>query len=199
MNREETPDQVVLIGTDGRPIGTADRTTVHGTDTPLHLAFSVYLLDQDDRLLMTRRALTKRTWPGVWSNSCCGHPRPGETVPDAVARRTLEETGLNIDRLTCLLPEFTYRAVDAGGIVEHELCPVFVGQARGDLHLAPDEVMDAAWIDLPEAHTTARSAPFTLSPWCVQQLTLLDPGTMLAPLELDGPPHRDRPSPETAR
>ena len=80
-------DLVVLLDDEGREIGTAPKSSVHGTDTALHLAFSCHVLNADGQVLVTRRALDKRTWPGVWSNSFCGHPRPAEPVMDAVHRR----------------------------------------------------------------------------------------------------------------
>ena len=84
-------DLVVLVGEDGADVGTAPRASVHTTDTRLHRAFSAYLFDEAGRLLMTRRALHKRTWPGVWSNACCGHWAPGEDAVAAARRRVPEE------------------------------------------------------------------------------------------------------------
>jgi len=171
-------DEVVLVDAAGRPSGRMDRRRVHSDRTPRHLAFSLYLLDDRDRVLATRRALTKRTWPGVWTNTCCGHPRPGEAGPDAVRRRLGEELGLTVTGLRCVLPDFSYRAVDAGGIVENELCPTFVGRLAGpgaEPDPDPDEVMQWAWVDLTDLALAARSAPFAFSPWAAAQLPLLAP------------------------
>ena len=84
---------VVTVDEAGNTIGSAPNETVHTDHTPLHLAFSCYLLNSEGMLLMTRRALTKRTWPGVWTNSFCGHPGPGEACEDAIVRRSEQELG----------------------------------------------------------------------------------------------------------
>lgn len=182
-----TEDLVVLLHPDGSPAGTAPRATVHDERTPLHLAFSCHLLDADGRLLLTRRALAKRTWPGVWTNSYCGHPRPGEAMEDAVRRYGRHELGVDVTGVELLLPDFRYRAVDAGGVVENEHCPVFVARVDEPLSPHPDEVAESAWTAPATAWTLARQAPWVLSPWFVDQVAALGPdftypGTPVAPV-----------------
>ncbi len=167
-------DLVVLLDSDGRPSGTADRLAVHTAATPYHLAFSCYLFDDRGRLLLTRRALGKRTWPGTWTNSCCGHPRPGESARAAVERRVAAELGGPARDLELVLPSFSYRAVDSSGIVEHELCPVWVGRFRpSDLSPDPDEVMDTGWVEWPAVVRLVTDSPQLLSPWAALQVPLL--------------------------
>ena len=97
MTTPRRPEQVVLLDTARLPIGTALKSEVHTADTPLHLAFSCWVLDDDGRVLLTRRALSKRTWPGVWTNSFCGHPGPGEPFARAIERRAREELGCEVE------------------------------------------------------------------------------------------------------
>ena len=99
-------DLVVLVDAAGTPIGEERKSQVHTAFTPLHLAFSVYLFDGDGNVLMTRRALSKLTWPGVWTNSCCGHQKLGEEPIRGVGRRTHTELGLSITDLRCVLPDW---------------------------------------------------------------------------------------------
>ncbi|MBC7289722.1 MAG: isopentenyl-diphosphate Delta-isomerase [Actinotalea sp.] len=165
MTARET---VVLLDDDGTRTGTADKATVHSTDTPLHLAFSVHLLDDDGRVLVTRRALSKKTWPGVWTNSFCGHPAPDESFEDAIRRRAAFELGAQVMDIRVVAPDFRYRAVDASGIVENEICPVFTARVVGGLAPHPDEVMEVAWVDPEDLRRTIAAAPWALSPWLVE-------------------------------
>ena len=169
-------DLVVLLDAAGAPAGTAPRETVHDTDTPLHLAFSCYVTDGEGRVLLTRRALDKRTWPGVWTNSCCGHPRPGETPTDAVRRRLDYELGLDVGDLSCVLPDFSYRATDASGIVENEVCPVYVAWTHPGSTVTPNpsEVMEWKWVSWSSLGQAVGAVPFAFSPWAALQVPLLD-------------------------
>jgi isopentenyl-diphosphate delta-isomerase len=164
-------ERVVLLDENGSGIGAALKSEVHHHDTPLHLAFSCHLIHEDGRrVLVTRRALSKRTWPGTWTNAFCGHPQPFEPVPDAVVRRAEDELGIGLRDLRLVLPDFRYRAVDASGTVENEVCPVYVATAVGDPVFNPDEVMDAQWVESEALVQATRLTPWAFSPWLVGQL-----------------------------
>lgn len=167
------PEMVVLLDEHHTAIGQARKNEVHGTATPLHLAFSCYVLDRGGRLLVTRRALSKVAWPGVWTNSFCGHPEPDEPVSSAVLRRAEQELGARVSTPRIALPDFRYRAVDASGIVENEVCPVYVARLESELRPAPEEVADWAWIDPAKLSSAAALTPFAFSPWLQEQLPQL--------------------------
>ncbi|MCU1572874.1 MAG: isopentenyl-diphosphate delta-isomerase [Micrococcaceae bacterium] len=166
-------EQVVLLDDQRRPIGSADKATVHGLNTPLHLAFSCHIFNPEGQVLVTRRALGKAAWPGVWTNSVCGHPAPGEEVEAAVHRRVRYELGLQVMDVQLRLPDFQYRAVDASGIVEHEVCPVYTAVTRDAPQPRPEEVMDYQWVRPPDVRMAIEAAPWAFSPWLVLQLGAL--------------------------
>lgn len=189
------PELVVLLDADGRAIGTADKAGVHHTETPLHLAFSCYVLDggdggggdRGDQVLLTQRSLAKRTWPGVWTNTVCGHPAPGEALPDAVRRRARDELGLELDDVRLLLPTFGYLARMDDGTTEHELCPVYVARVAGAARPEPDpaEVEATSWEPWAAFRAAALAGTRPLSPWCVEQLELLPADLATAPTASD--------------
>lgn len=167
-------EYVVLLSEDGTPIGTADKATVHGPDTPLHLAFSCYGFNADGQVLVTRRALSKVTWPGVWTNTCCGHPAPDEDQESAIVRRLGSELGAHsVKDLKIVLPDFRYRATAADGIIENEICPVYFAQLSDDFTPNPDEVAEWAWVDPKALAAAINATPFAFSPWSVSQLAEL--------------------------
>ena len=165
-----TPELVVLLDADERPAGTADKATVHTTDTPLHLAFSCHVFNSNGEVLITRRALSKKTWPGVWTNSACGHPGPDESMEDAIRRRAEHELGLTLDSISIALPDFRYRAVDASGIVENEICPVFIATTSMDPSPAQSEVCEWKWVAPEAVRSSVEQTPFAFSPWLVEQM-----------------------------
>jgi isopentenyl-diphosphate delta-isomerase len=167
------PELIVLLDASGGAIGTAPKARSHHGDTPLHLAFSCYLTDAAGRVLITQRAHGKASFPSVWTNSCCGHPAPGEGLRDAVRRRVPAELGLEVTQQTLVLPEFGYRATAADGVVENELCPVVRAVAAGELRPHPDEVEAAEWYDWDAC--VALSGHPSASPWFREQMERLVP------------------------
>jgi len=174
-------EEVVLLDGDGNAIGTAAKSEVHGTDTPLHLAFSCYVFDGAGRLLVTQRAVAKPTFGGVWTNSCCGHPAPGEAIADAVLRRTGQELGLDLGDVTLALPRFRYRAVGDNGTVEHELCPVFTATSSGDPRPDPTEVEAWEWVPWREFREDVLTGRREVSQWCREQVEALPEDPLSAP------------------
>ncbi|MCF6377383.1 isopentenyl-diphosphate Delta-isomerase [Nocardioides KLBMP 9356] len=171
---------VVLLDEDGRAVGTADKAGVHHAGTPLHLAFSTYLFDDDGRLLLTRRALTKKTFPGVWTNSCCGHPAPGEEHAEAARRRVRQELGVEVHDLRLVLPGFRYRA-EQDGIVENEMCPVYTGLVRDPVEPDPSEVESVEWVSWPDFRASVLDGSRSVSVWCREQVAQLPEDPLGAP------------------
>ncbi|HET9444490.1 MAG TPA: isopentenyl-diphosphate Delta-isomerase [Acidimicrobiales bacterium] len=168
-----TSEDVVLLDPGGAAVGTAPKAAVHHLDTPLHLAFSCYLVDAAGRVLLTRRALHKPTWPGVWTNSCCGHPLPGEPMEAAVRRRLGDELGTEVGAVDLVLPGFAYRAVMANGVVENELCPVYRARATGDLRPDAGEVAAVRWLAWADMVAAAADPGEGISPWFRAQVAEL--------------------------
>ncbi|ARQ67699.1 isopentenyl-diphosphate Delta-isomerase [Streptomyces marincola] len=156
-------DQVMLelVDEDGRTVGTAEKLSAHQAPGRLHRAFSVFLFDAAGRLLLQRRALGKYHSPGVWSNTCCGHPYPGEPPFLAATRRTVEELGV----APALLREagtVTYHHPDPqSGLVEREYNHLFAGLVDRTPRPAPDEVADTAFVTPEELAGMRESGAFS--------------------------------------
>jgi isopentenyl-diphosphate delta-isomerase len=167
-------EYVVLLDDEGRAIGSAPKAGVHTADTPLHSALSIFLFDGLGGMLSQRRALTKTTWPGVWSNACCGHPAPGESLLAAAYRRLNEELGLEGIPLQVALPNFRYQA-KWKGLLENEMCPVLIGILPPDtsIDFNTAEVHDVDWIPwhaFAAASAAEGSSAFDhFSPWSLME------------------------------
>jgi|SRR5690242_3677478 len=155
-------DDIVLVDPEDRAIGVAPKRTVHLLGLR-HRAFSILLRDDIGRVLLQRRAADKYHSGGLWANSCCGHPQPGETTPDAAARRLHEELGVHATLNHA--GTFTYRAVVGETMIEHELDHVFVGTAAGEIVPDPKEISAIAWTSVDELAADLRANPHRYAPW----------------------------------
>lgn len=168
-------ERIVFVNPDGTPTGrTGLKLDSHNSETPLHLAFSCYVFNDKGKFLVTKRAHVKKVWPNVWTNSCCGHPAPGEAMVAAIKRRLDYELGMTASDFKLAVPDYTYKTTPYNGIIEHEFCPIYVARAASEPRLNPDEVDDSRWmvwddyVDAAEADTTD-----VYSWWGKDQLRLL--------------------------
>ena len=165
---------IVLVDSLGRPTGTADKLSAHHADTPLHLGFSCYVFDPWGRFLATRRSAAKRVWPGVWTNSVCGHPAPGESFAAAIERRLDQELGMTAGDVEVLLDDYVYRTPPFRGIVEHEFCPVFVARARSVPRPNPAEVAEHRWMRWGDfVRAAGADTGHEFSWWCKDHLRVI--------------------------
>ncbi|MFY4720807.1 isopentenyl-diphosphate Delta-isomerase [Streptomyces sp. LaBMicrA B280] len=170
-----------LVDEKGVTIGTAEKLAAHQAPGRLHRAFSVFLFDEQGRLLLQQRALGKYHSPGVWSNTCCGHPYPGEAPFAAAARRTYEELGVS-PSLLAEAGTVRYNHPDpASGLVEQEFNHLFVGLVQTPLAPDPEEVAEAAFVTAQEL--AERHARDTFSAWFMTVLDAARPAVR----ELTGP------------
>ncbi|MFE0027672.1 isopentenyl-diphosphate Delta-isomerase [Amycolatopsis sp. NPDC059021] len=168
-------EQIVLLDEDGRAVGVAPKIASHHENTPLHLAFTCYGFDRDGLFLATRRAATKKTWPGAWTNTCCGHPAPGEHLFDAVSRRLAAELGVRAARLDVVVPAVRYRARMDNGIVENEIGPVVRAVLHDTPAPNPDEVAGLRWLPWTAWLAEARHGTPAVAPWVAYALDALAP------------------------
>ncbi|MER7910368.1 MULTISPECIES: isopentenyl-diphosphate Delta-isomerase [unclassified Streptomyces] len=178
---DPAPIMLELVDEDGRTIGTAEKLAAHQAPGQLHRAFSVFLFDESGRLLLQRRALGKYHSPGVWSNTCCGHPYPGEAPFAAAARRTFEELGVS-PSLLAEAGTVRYNHPDpASGLVEQEFNHLFVGLVQSAPRPDPEEIEDTAFVTPAELAERHAAAPF--SAWFMTVLDAARPAVR----ELTGP------------
>lgn len=156
-------DLLILVDEADREIGTLPKTECHLGGGTLHRAFSVFLFDADGRVLIQERAAGKMLWPGYWSNSCCSHPRPGETTEAAAQRRVREE--LHVECRLGFLYKFRYQAAFGSIGSEHELCYVYAGYATGNISTDPLEIAAIRWLTPDELSREIAAEPERFSPW----------------------------------
>jgi isopentenyl-diphosphate delta-isomerase len=155
-------EELILVNEQNRAIGRGEKTAVHAAGL-LHRAFSIFLVDAKGRLLLQRRSRRKYHSAGLWANSCCGHPRPGESTLSAARRRLGEELGATAP----LRYRFRARYCTGlpNGLTENELVYVFFGAAPNEFTLNPDEVSELGWLTLPELQQDVERHPRRYAYW----------------------------------
>jgi isopentenyl-diphosphate delta-isomerase len=156
-------EPLVLVDAQDRELGFLDKAAAHRGRGTLHRAFSLFVFDDQGRLLLQQRAPGKRLWPGYWSNTCCSHPRRGERIEHAIQRRLQEELGLS----TALefLYKFEYQAqYDADG-AEHELCWVYAGRSAQAPRVNRNEIAALRYLAPAQVDAEIARAPQTFTPW----------------------------------
>ncbi|MBT8085564.1 MAG: isopentenyl-diphosphate Delta-isomerase [Woeseia sp.] len=156
-------ETLILVDADDRETGFLDKARCHDGAGVLHRAFSVFLFNDAGQLLLQQRAPGKRLWPNFWSNSCCSHPRKGESMAEATLRRIEEELGIraNVE----FVYKFSYQAQYGDEGAEHELCWVFLGRSNDAVKVNSNEIAAFRYVQAQElsAELAADSAMFT--PW----------------------------------
>jgi isopentenyl-diphosphate delta-isomerase len=155
-------EEVVLVNEKDEPMGTMEKMAAH-EQALLHRAFSVFVFNKNGDLLMQQRAFSKYHSGGLWTNTCCSHPRPGEEVADAATRRLQEEMGFTTSLAKAF--DFTYKAAFDNGLTEHEFDHVFTGMYEGPIHFNPNEVAAYAFIPVGELEAQIQETPERFTAW----------------------------------
>ncbi|MCG7508442.1 isopentenyl-diphosphate Delta-isomerase [Mesorhizobium retamae] len=155
-------ETLILVNDSDEPVGFATKLHVHRKGM-MHRAFSILVFDRNGRLLLQRRAAGKYHSAGLWSNSCCGHPRRGEETDVAVHRRLREEMGFDCDlhEVAALI----YRAEVSNDLVEHEYDHIYAGVFDGEPDANPDEVSDWQWLELSRLRAAVDAHPGDFTIW----------------------------------
>ncbi len=154
--------EVILVDEQDTPVGTMGKLEAH-EKALLHRAFSIFVFDKEGSLLLQQRAAGKYHSGGLWTNTCCSHPKPGETTPEAANKRLQEEMGFT----TPLTPAFSflYKAAFDNGLTEHEYDHVFIGYYDGPVHPDPGEVSDYCYQSLPAIKQNMLANPGLYTEW----------------------------------
>lgn len=156
-------EELILVDTNDDEQGFLSKAECHDGSGRLHRAFSLFLFDAEGRLLLQQRAVSKRLWPGFWSNTCCSHPRRGETMEVATRRRLRDE--LNIEASVEFVYKFRYQAAfgDAGS--ENELCHVYLGKVPAQVRPNEHEIAAIRFVSPGELADEFESRPERFTPW----------------------------------
>jgi isopentenyl-diphosphate delta-isomerase len=155
-------EEVILVNEADQPVGACEKMSAHEQGL-LHRAFSVFVFNSRGKLLLQQRAGSKYHSGGLWTNTCCSHPRPGETTEDAAYRRLQEEMGFQTELSHAFT--FTYRSELDKGLTEHEIDHVFTGIYEGAVMPNPEEAMDHSYMDMAQLEESLERFPDKFTVW----------------------------------
>ena len=155
-------EEMVLVDKNDNQVGTGEKMQVH-KDGVLHRAFSIFVFNSEGKMMIHQRNKNKYQSGGLWTNTCCSHPMPGEKTEDAVKRRLQEEMGFTTKLKKAF--DFIYRVKFDNGLFEHELDNVFIGRFDGNPKPNPDEVQDWKWVNLKELRKDMDDNPDNYTYW----------------------------------
>ena len=156
-------ERIIAVEADDRIVGYPNKLEAHLGDGTLHRAFSILLFNDSEQVLLQKRSQNKLLWPGFWSNTCCSHPRKGESLEQAVHRRIKEEIGCEADLY--FIYRFTYHATYLDVGAEHEICSVYVGKPQGSISPNREEIDAHQWINFEDLDEWVDSSPEVFTPW----------------------------------
>jgi len=164
---------VVLVDEQNTVLGTIRKADVHSARTPLHRGFSTFVFRSSDKhVMLQNRSAKKKTWPLTWSNSCCGHPGPGESNVDAARRRLKYELAL-VPTLIEEVAPYRY-CFTKDGTMENEICPILVAIVDHEPVINPDEVRAVRWMEWTAFLKSIERNPQEYSEWCIEQARILE-------------------------
>lgn len=156
-------DTLILVDKNDKEIGYEQKESCHRYPAKLHRAFSIFLFNSKNEMLVHKRHSSKKTWPGFWTNACCSHPRKGEKMENAVQRRLKEELGIQCP-LTYLF-KFVYEAKFDENWGEHELDYVFIGRYDGEFGPDKKEIEELKFVSLKDLKEDVQKNPKQYTPW----------------------------------
>ena len=162
-SEDANSDLLILVDSDDQEIGLMDKTLCHEDQGKLHRAFSIFLFNRSGEVLIQQRATIKPLWGDFWSNTCCSHPRAGESIDSAASRRIEEELGIQAE--LSFIYKFEYQARFNEQLSENELCSVYFGHFDGAPTPNPNEVQSWKWISRESLTKELRDNADLYTPW----------------------------------
>ena len=155
-------ENVILVDQNDQEVGQCEKIEAH-EKALLHRAFSVFVFNDKNELMIQQRALSKYHSPGLWTNTCCSHQREGESNIEAGKRRLQEEMGFSTELKDTI--SFIYKAPFDNGLTEHEFDHILVGNFKGKPDLNPDEVAEWKWMSLDAIEKDMQTNPSIYTEW----------------------------------